>query len=76
MMKNKIIDSELKVDFKNGKTYTFKRVLKYNPIKNWSQFEIVTKGKDGEEPYVKVLDMVEIKSIQETLRRNVRTSER
>lgn len=70
MMKNKVTDSELKVDFNNGKSYTFKRVLSYNPIKNWSKLEIVTKTGDNSR-YTKVLDIDEIKSIQETLKRQI-----
>jgi len=75
MSKNKVVSSELKVTFNNGSVYTYKKVLSYNPIKNWSQFEIITKVKDKDN-YVTVLDICEIKSIQETLKRNIRTSEK
>jgi hypothetical protein len=75
MNRNKIISSELKVTFKNGSVYTYKKVLSYNPTNNWTKFEIVTKVKDKDN-YVTVLDICEIKSIQETLKRTVRTSEK
>jgi len=73
MMKNKVIDSELKVVFNNGKSYTFKRVLSYNPIKSWSKLEIVTKTGENSK-YTKVLDIDEIQSIQETLKRQIRVN--
>lgn len=75
MSKNKVVSSELKVTFNNGSVYTYKKVLSYNPINNWTKFEIITKVKDKDN-YVTVLDICEIKSIQETLKRNIRTSEK
>jgi len=75
MSKNKVVSSELKVTFNNSSVYTYKKVLSYNPINNWTKFEIITKVKDKDN-YVTVLDICEIKSIQETLKRNIRTSEK
>ncbi len=65
--KNRLIYSELRVFFKNGKTFTFKRVLEYGFVGN--QFMIKTKTFD--DPFLKYLETAKIDRIEERLKREI-----
>lgn len=65
--KNRVIYSELRVSFKNGKHFTYKRVLRYGFYKD--NFEIITKTFD--DPYMKKIPTENILKVEEHLKRQI-----
>lgn len=69
MARNKVVDSELKVVFNNGKHFTYKRVASYDALWSEDKFLLMTTSFEG--PIVTTLKISEIKSIKEVLTRQL-----
>ena len=69
MTKNKVVTSELKIVFNNGKHFTYKRVTAYDAM--WSLDKFIIRTKTFEEPMLTELRISEIKSIKEVLTRQL-----
>lgn len=67
--KNRVLYSELRVQFKNGKSFTYKRVLRYGFYED--KFEIITRTYDG--AFTRILEVANIKNIQEKLKREIKS---
>ena len=67
-LKSSVLYSELKISFKNGKSFTYKRVLEFGV--NNEEFVMKTKTHNG--PRITTLKMENIESIQEFIKREIK----